>query len=40
MGKLERKIPLEKPRRKWEDNIKIDLREVEWRPSLDRAGSA
>jgi hypothetical protein len=30
VGKLEGKIPLERPRRKWEDNIKIELREVGW----------
>jgi hypothetical protein len=23
--------PLGRPRRRWEDNIKIDLKEVEWR---------
>jgi hypothetical protein len=28
MGKPERWTPLGRPRRKWEDNIKIDLREV------------
>ena len=28
MGKPERKRPLGKPRRKWEDNIKMDLQEV------------
>jgi hypothetical protein len=26
--KLERKIALGRPRRRWEDNIKMDLREV------------
>jgi hypothetical protein len=30
VGKPERKRPLEKPRRRWVDNIKIDLREIEW----------
>jgi len=29
MGKPEGKRPLGRPRRKWEDNIKLDLREVE-----------
>jgi hypothetical protein len=29
VGKLEGKRPLGKPRRRWEDNIKIDLQEVE-----------
>jgi hypothetical protein len=29
VGKLEGKIPLGGPRRRWEDNIKMDLQEVE-----------
>jgi hypothetical protein len=28
--KPEEKSPLEKPRRRWVDNIKIDLREIGW----------
>ena len=28
VGKLERKRPLGRPRRRWEDNIKMDLQEV------------
>jgi hypothetical protein len=28
--KTEKKKPLERPKRRWEDNIKMDLREVEW----------
>ena len=28
MGKPESKRPLERPRRSWKDNIKMDLREV------------
>ena len=28
MGKSEGKRPLERPRRRWEDNIKMDLKEV------------
>jgi hypothetical protein len=28
VGKLEGKRPLERPRRRWEDNIKINLQEV------------
>jgi hypothetical protein len=28
VGKPEGKTPLERPRRRWEDNIKIDLQEV------------
>jgi hypothetical protein len=30
MGKPERKSPLSKPKRRWVDNIKIDLRETGW----------
>jgi hypothetical protein len=30
MGKLERKIPLGRPRRRWEDRIKMDLKEIRW----------
>jgi hypothetical protein len=30
MGKLEGKILLGRPRRKWEDNIKMDLRKIGW----------
>ena len=29
VGKREGKIPLGRPRRRWEDNIKMDLQEVE-----------
>jgi hypothetical protein len=28
VGKLEGKRPLGRPRRRWEDNIRIDLREI------------
>jgi hypothetical protein len=28
--KIEGRRPLERPRRRWEDNIKTDLREVVW----------
>jgi hypothetical protein len=28
MGELERKRPLGRPRRRWENNIKLDLQEV------------
>jgi hypothetical protein len=28
VGKPERKTPLGRPRRRWEDNIKMDLQEV------------
>jgi hypothetical protein len=30
MGKREGKRPLERPRRRWVDNIKTDLREIGW----------
>jgi hypothetical protein len=30
VGKPEGRRPLGRPRRRWEDLIKIDLREVEW----------
>jgi len=30
VGKPERKRPLGRPRRRWEDNIKMDLQEVGW----------
>jgi hypothetical protein len=30
VGKLERKRLLGRPRRKWVDNIKMDLREIRW----------
>jgi hypothetical protein len=29
-GKPEGKRPLARPRRRWEDNIKMDIREVGW----------
>ena len=32
MGKTESKGPLGRPRRTWEDNIKMDLREVDYDP--------
>jgi hypothetical protein len=30
LGQPEGKRPLGRPRRRWEDNIKMDLREIEW----------
>jgi hypothetical protein len=30
VGKQEGKRPLERPRRSWVDNIKMDLREIGW----------
>jgi hypothetical protein len=32
VGKTKGKIPPGKPRRKWKDNIKIDVQEVRWGP--------
>jgi hypothetical protein len=30
VGKLEGKRPLGRPRRRWEDDIKMDFREIGW----------
>jgi hypothetical protein len=30
VGKPEEKSPLGRPRHRWEDNIRMDLREIEW----------
>jgi hypothetical protein len=30
VGKPEGKRPLERPRRRWEDGMKMDLREIGW----------
>jgi len=30
VGRTEGKRPLERPRRSWKDNIKMDLQEVGW----------
>jgi hypothetical protein len=30
VGRLEGRRPLERPRRRWEENIKMDLQEVGW----------
>jgi hypothetical protein len=30
VGKLEGKKPLGRPRRRWENNTKMDLRKIEW----------
>jgi hypothetical protein len=30
VGKPEGKIALGRPRRRWEDNIRMDLREIAW----------
>ena len=39
VGKPEGRRPLQRPRHRWEDNIKIDLRGVGWEYRLDEAGS-
>jgi hypothetical protein len=31
LGRPEGKRPLERPRRRWEDGLKMDLREIGWR---------
>jgi hypothetical protein len=38
VGKPEGKRPLGRPRRRWVNNIKIDLREIGW-DGLDRTAS-
>jgi hypothetical protein len=38
MGKPEGRRPLGRPRGRWEDNIKMGLREVGWEHRLDRYG--
>jgi hypothetical protein len=38
MGKTEEKRSLGRPRRRWVDNIKMDLRDMVWY-ELDRSGS-
>jgi hypothetical protein len=35
MGKSEGKRPLGRPRRRWEDNIKINFQEVRWGGGID-----
>jgi len=39
VGKPEGKRPLGRPRRRWEDNIKMNFQEVNWRREQDRSGS-
>ena len=39
MGKPEGKTPLRRPRRRWEDNIKMDLKKLEGSWGLDGVGS-
>jgi hypothetical protein len=35
VGRPEGRTPLGKPKRRWEENIKIDLQEVGWGHGLD-----
>jgi hypothetical protein len=39
MVETRRKEPLGRPRRRWENNIKIDLREIGWDYGLSSSGS-
>jgi hypothetical protein len=39
VGKPEGKRPLARPRRRWEDGIKMDLREISWGGGVDLPGS-
>jgi hypothetical protein len=39
VGKSEGKRPLKRPRRRWEDGIKMDLREIGWGGGVDSPGS-
>jgi hypothetical protein len=39
VGKTKEKRPLGRPRRRWEDGIKMDLREIGWGGGVDSAGS-
>jgi hypothetical protein len=39
LGRPDRKRPLGRPRRRWEDNIKMNIQEVGWGHGLDLAGS-
>jgi hypothetical protein len=38
VGKSEDRRPLERPRGRWENNIKTDFRKVGWGHGLDRSG--
>jgi hypothetical protein len=39
VGKPEGKRPLGRPRRRWEDWIRMDLREIGWWGGVDSGGS-
>jgi len=38
IGKPEGKIPLGRPRRRWEDNTKMNFQEIGWGYGLDLSG--
>jgi hypothetical protein len=38
VGKPEGKRPLDRPRLRWEDGIKLDLREIGWGGGVDSPG--
>jgi hypothetical protein len=38
-GKAQGKRPLGRPRHKWEDGIRMDLREIGWGGGMDSVGS-
>jgi hypothetical protein len=39
VGKQEGKIPLGRPRWRWQDGIRMDFREIGWGYGVDSAGS-
>jgi hypothetical protein len=39
VGKQEGKIPLGRPRWRWQDGIRMDFREIGWGCGVDSAGS-
>jgi hypothetical protein len=39
VGKAEGKRPFERPKRRWEDVIRMDLREIGWGCGVDSTGS-
>jgi hypothetical protein len=39
VGKPEGRRSLSRPRHRWDDNIKMDIRNVEWGHGLDRSDS-
>jgi hypothetical protein len=39
VGKPEGRSPLERPKRRWEDRIKLELRDIGWGCEVDSPGS-